>query len=69
LRQLTGSNGAQCKPDEYTGQIAAAIKKNKYVQELRLEGCGLGDREAAVLAEGIAANTSITILDLQVVSA
>ena len=35
------------------------------MKELRLEGCGLGDREAAVLAEGIAANTSITKLDLQ----
>jgi hypothetical protein len=32
-----------------------------------LEGVGLGDREAAVLAEGIAANSSITVLDLQVV--
>jgi len=30
-----------------------------------LEGNGLGDREAAALAEGLAANTSITVLDLK----
>jgi hypothetical protein len=55
----------QCRPDEFTSQISSAIKKNKYLKQLRLEGCGLGDREAAVLADGLAVNTSITVLDLQ----
>jgi hypothetical protein len=38
----------QCKPEEYTAQLAAAIKKNKYLKELRLEGCGLGKQSRAL---------------------
>lgn len=55
----------QCRPEEYTKQLSAALKTAKYLKQLRLEGNGLGDREAAVLAEGIAANTSLQVLDLQ----
>ena len=55
----------QCRPDEYTAQLSAALKKNKYLKQLRLEGNGLGDRDCAVLAEGIAANSCLQVLDLQ----
>jgi len=62
---LSNQAAYQCRPDDYTGQIANAIKNNKYLKQLNLEGDGLGDREAAALAEGLAANTSITVLDLK----
>ena len=55
----------QCRPDEYTAQLSAALKKNKYLKQLRLEGNGIGDRDCAVLAEGIAANSCLQVLDLQ----
>lgn len=34
------------------------------VKELRLENCGLGDREGILLGEALAENTSLVLLDL-----
>lgn len=66
LTTIDISNNAafQIKAEEYTTQLSNALKKNKYVKELRLENCGLGDREGILLGEALAENTSLVLLDL-----
>jgi len=61
------SNNAtfQIKAEEYTTLLANALKRNTHVKELRLENCGLGDREGVLLGEAMAENNSIVLLDLQ----
>eukprot|EP00286_Rhodomonas_abbreviata_P006813 CAMPEP_0181325174 /NCGR_PEP_ID=MMETSP1101-20121128/20778_1 /TAXON_ID=46948 /ORGANISM="Rhodomonas abbreviata, Strain Caron Lab Isolate" /LENGTH=339 /DNA_ID=CAMNT_0023433451 /DNA_START=155 /DNA_END=1171 /DNA_ORIENTATION=+ len=61
------SNSAifQLKAEEYTNQLADALRDSKYVKEVRLENCGLGDKEGKILGDMLASNTSVTLLDLQ----
>jgi len=62
---LSNAAAFQCKPEEYTHQLASALKNNNHVKELKLENCSLGDKEAEILAEGLMCNTCIQHLDLQ----
>ena len=62
---MSNSAAMQCKVSEYTTQLCDALKSNTQVKELRLENCGIGDRECETLSEVLKANSVITFIDLQ----
>ncbi|KAJ1494128.1 hypothetical protein T484DRAFT_1766671 [Baffinella frigidus] len=62
---MSNSAAMQCKVSEYTTQLTDALKSNTQVKEVRLENCGIGDRECETLAEVLKANSVITFIDLQ----
>jgi len=62
---LSNSAAMQCKVSEYTAQLCEALKVNTNVKELRLENCGIGDRECEVIATALKVNSAIAFLDLQ----
>jgi len=62
---MSNSAAMQCKVSEYTTQLCDALKRNNQVTSLRLENCGIGDRECETLSEVLKANSVITFIDLQ----
>jgi len=67
LKEIDFSTSAtfSVRSDEFTSQLATALKRNTYVREINLSNCGVGDKGAEYLAEALAENNGIVSLNLE----